>query len=396
MSNRKSNKISYIISGSFLLALVVFGILGIRSALPKVKENIKGDTTYLEKGGSKIEEDYRVSFPGRERLVDVYGLVQKGMGRRTAGNMEFVRTENNLMDYVTKESNVEPFAQEMVELKQRLDEKAIPLLYVQMPLREEEGSGEPENLIRTRAYYQEIRNVTDPAGIYCIDEDEILEGPKAPSREEFYFRGDVHPTTKGEIWMANLLADKLDKAFDVYIPDVIKEDDARFEKHSHPFLGNLEQSLGQYYVGLDEFEEYIPREQPNYHMEEITGAWSLDGVYGQVVMNGYDNNIVDEKRTYWVTNYLKYGASGYHIENNDSDGPSLLFICDSLCYRTISYLSLQCSNITVIDTRFLKEDGTDPVALAMNSKNYDAVICLHGTFYTTDYSMFGRWALKGE
>lgn len=396
MNKRKRSKISYIIPVSFLLALGVLGGYNLKSAFPVVRENIKSDKTYLEEGTGRLEEDYRTSFAGRQSFVDFYGLVQKGMGRKTAGNMEFVRTGTGLMDYVTKESDVMPFAEEMSELKSILDAKNIPLLYVQMPVREEEGSQEPETLIRTRAYYDEIRKVTDGAGIVCMDEEEILAGEGAPVREEFYFKGDVHPTTKGEIWTANKIADKLKGTFGVPIPGVIKEDDPRFEKHSHPFMGNLVQSLGQYYVGLDEFEEYIPKRQPAYHLEELSGAWEMDGTYEEVIMNGYDKDNEDEKNTYWVTNYLRYGSAGYHVENLNSDGPSILFISDSLCYRTMSYLSLQCKNITVIDPRFLQEGQGDPVSQALNSKSYDAVIYLHGTFYTTDYSMFGEWTLKEE
>lgn len=111
-------------------------------------------------------------------------------------------------------------------------------------------------------------------------------------------------------------------------------------------------------------------------------------------MNGYDQSSEDETYTYWITNYLRYGAGGYHVENLDSDGPSLLVICDSLCYRTLSYLSLECKNITVIDPRFIPADGTDYVKKALEDKMYDAAIYLHGTFYTTDHSMFDNGLCK--
>lgn len=387
---KKKSKVTYLIPVCFLFTLLGIGILNIGSVLPVT------DTDFLQNGGSQMEEDYRTNFWQQRRWVDLYGIVQNVMGKRLSGNMRFIRTDSGWMDYVTKESEVEPFAEEMTELKQRLDEREIPLLYIQMPVREPEDSSEPAVLMRTRTYYDQIREVTDAAGILCMDEEEILEGEGAPTREEFYFKTDVHTTTKGEIWMANKIARKLEQEYQIRIPGLISENDERFEKHTHPFAGNLVQSLGQYYVGTDVFEEYIPKEQPLYHIEDVFGNWYADGNFEEVIMNGYDQNYEDEMYTYWVTNYLRYGSGGYHVENLDADGPSLLVICDSLCYRTLAYLSLECQNITVIDPRFIPADGTDYVEKALDDKEYDAAIYLHGTFYTTDHSMFGRWSLQEE
>ena len=118
-------------------------------------------------------------------------------------------------------------------------------------------------------------------------------------------------------------------------------------------------------------------------------------------MNGYDqqlqNSDKDEMHTYWITNYLKYGYPAYRIENRNSDGPDLLFICDSLCYRTLSYLALSCKSITVVDPRFYPDgENQDMVGLALDRQHYDAAMYLHGTFYTTKYSMFGKWNLDEE
>lgn len=54
-----------------------------------------------------------------------------------------------------------------------------------------------------------------------------------------------------------------------------------------------------------------------------------------------------------------------------------MFICDSYCYRTISFLSLGCKNITVIDPRFKGE--SESIEYFIKNNCYDAVICLHGT-----------------
>ena len=394
-------KISYITMAGFLAGIFIIGFLNLKALCPQIKEKLQNDTTYFAEGGSKLEEDYRTGFFARNKWINLYGMLQKVLDRKVIGNMDFVRTENGLMDYVTKDTEVLPFADEMVELKGRLDEREIPLLYIQMPAREEPGGSDPEELLKVRTYYRQIRNVTDAAGIDCMDEKEILSGEGAPSTAEFFFKTDIHTTTKAEIWMAEKIAEQLKNRYQVEISDVLRPDDERFQIHSHPFLGNLAQSAGAYYDGVDTFEEYIPKAETDFHVYDLNGQWEQDGSYEEVLMNGYDqqlqNSDKDEMHTYWITNYLKYGYPAYRIENRNSDGPDLLFICDSLCYRTLSYLALSCKSITVVDPRFYPDgENQDMVGLALDGQHYDAAMYLHGTFYTTKYSMFGRWSLDEE
>ena len=134
-------------------------------------------------------------------------------------------------------------------------------------------------------------------------------------------------------------------------------------------------------------------------MYDLNGQWEQTGSFEEVLMNGYDGQLElsgeNEIYTYWITNYLKYGYPAYRIENLNSDGPELLVICDSLCYRTLSYLALSCKSITVIDPRFYPGgEDNNMVELALKDRTYDAAMYLHGTFYTTKYSMFGEWSLE--
>lgn len=383
-------KTSYLISVSFLLIIFGIGLVNLGDVIPSVVENVAQDETYFVEGGKRLEEDYRVGFYKRRDWVDLYGIVQKGLNRKIIGNMEFMKTEEGLLSHITKEVDVYPFSEEMVQLKNRLDGQGIPLLYVQMPPRIAVNSSDPDKLDRTRVYYEKIRKITDEAGVMCLDETEIFQGQGALPIKQFYFKTDVHNTTEGEAWAAHKIAEILNQKFGVSLSEVDVDDGAKFSKHSHPFLGNLAQSVGSYYMGVDEFTEYIPNEQPNYCVSELSGGWEQKGNFEQVIMNGYDNNYKEEKYTYWITNYLKYGASGYNIENLDSKGPNLLFICDSMCYRTIAYLSLQSNNITLLDPKFYPNTQENMVEKALSQRDYDAVVYLHGTFGTTEASMFKK------
>ena len=60
-------------------------------------------------------------------------------------------------------------------------------------------------------------------------------------------------------------------------------------------------------------------------------------------------------------------------------------------------VALSCKSITVVDPRFYPDgENQDMVGLALDRQYYDAAMYLHGTFYTTKYSMFGKWNLDEE
>lgn len=380
----------YFLTVIFLGIIFSIGFLNLKPFLHAVKESSAQNAAYFTEGGTNLESDYRLAFWNRRSFINGYGAAQRLLGRRIIDNVDFALAGNGMLERTARDETVQPFARELLELKDCLDIKEIPLLYIQMPPRQSKADGEPGQLFQTRAYYEQINDVLGDAPIARLDETDILSGDGCPSLTDFYFKTDIHTTTEGEIWMAGKISETLKNTFDITVPEVLPDDSAMWEKRSHSFLGNFAQSVGEYYIGTDVFEEYVPAFPTHLIIRDAFGGWQQEGSFEDVLMNHYDQLDTDETYTYWITNYLRYGQGGYHIENPSQKGPSLLFICDSLCYRTLSYLSLGCSNITVLDPRFYPEGSGNPVEKVLSEKEYDAVIYLHGTFFTTDYSMFGR------
>ena len=362
----------------FLVLIFGIGSINLYSTTPIIKEKLAQDNGYFFKLGGVLEEDYRVNFWIRREWINLYGLFQKILGREIIGNVEFAKTVNNNLDIVVGEGGGKNFADDLLKLKVFFDEKRIPLLYIQYPPREAKDSKDPVQLFRLRDYYEDINKYLKNQNIVYLGEDDILN--KNFELNDFYFKTDIHPTTKAEIWMANKISEKLLQEFDIDIKNIISENDLCFEKHAHQFLGNFAQNVGEYYIGTDLFEEYIPKEPTYLKVKEIYGMWQREGDFEETVMNNYDQQDGNEIYTYWVTNYLMFGSKGYHIENmKNTEGPSLLIICDSMCYRTVSYLSLGCKNITVLDPRFYQGSEDDVMKKVLLEKKYDAAIVLHGT-----------------
>lgn len=388
---------TYIFTIVFGILIIGLGVKNAKTIYPQFVEIWKQNDITIQEKTRQMEEQYRTGFYKHNDWIELYGSFQKGMDRRIQGNMEYVLSEDGLLVKVAGEREVEPFANELVAFKQQLDQKQIPLLYVQMPARvPKDSQAAPETLTRINTYYEEIRNITDPAGIRCLDEQKLKERNAYESITDIYFKTDVHPSTNGEIIMANEIAKELNAIFGTtYFEQLIQVDDPRFQKISHPFLGNFAFSIGTKYIGADTFEEYIPKEPTSFRVRDVGGNWIKEGSFDEVVMNGITSTPEEELYTYWIVNYMNFTQPAYHVENlNKPEGPNLMVVCDSCCYRTLSYLALECNTITIIDPRYIPVGGPEYIEMAMAEKEYDAVIYLHGTFTTTNYSMFGDWSLE--
>ena len=340
---------------------------------------------YQNNGYSKelfndLDNLYRINVAQKQKWINLYGLLQKLMRRRIIGNLEFVKNDNGMMEIISMEESslTRDFANDLVNINKISQEKGLKFIYIQMPSRNDLSI--PKEFIITDTYYNSIRNITDKSGVFCIKGDEILK-ESTLKLEDFYMKTDIHPTTEGEIVVANKIKNVLQNNGIAINAIISGPNDENYELQTHKLLGNLAKSAGKYYNGVDIFNEYIPLNDSNtkFEIKDLTTNTVIkNGVFSKTVMNGFQDDVKSEPYwPYWVVDYLQYGKYAYNISNLTSDGPNIMFICDSFCYRTISYLSLGCKNITVIDPRFT--GGNEGVEDILNKKDYDAIICLHGT-----------------
>lgn len=293
--------------------------------------------------------------------------------------MEFVQNEDEVMEFIIPEiaENTVAFSRSLKEISELLP-NGKKLIYIQMPTRND-GSV-PDELVSTTRYYNAIKEeLGGEEKIDIIEENDIKDYFEQPfERSEFYFRTDVHPSTEGELAMANVLIDLIKKT-GIEIQNIKKED---YNFHPHKFEGNLTRTLGKYYSSPDIFEEFIPLNDAdtNFEIKDLISDTVLkNGKFSVSVMNGLSES-PENKNPYWIIDYMLYGQYIYEVQNLtiNKNAAKIMVICDSYCYRTLAFLSMQCSSITVVDPRFINDDG-NKVRDLIKENEYDAYICLHGT-----------------
>lgn len=320
---------------------------------------------------NNIETDLKTSFKDREKFIELYGLSLLTIRKNIIGNFDFVKDDNGLIQQFVEQINTSQFEKSMKDLNQYLKNKDIPLIFMNYPNKVADFSLAEECNFHGE-YNEKLINQLQNFEIDILNTEEFLN--KKISKNDFYFKTDGHLTTYAEFCLTNLLLNYLENNYSLnFLNKKFVMDITQYNIHSYDFLGNAARSVGPFFTGIDKFEMYEPKFETNLTLIDKDNNVLRKGNYYEVATNGYQKRADSNMYTYWITNYGQYPQPYYRYENNlSSNAPKLLVIADSMFMRGISFLSLNCSSVTVVDTRYM--GNINYVEYALNEQDYDAVI----------------------
>lgn len=338
----------------------------------------------MGKGGSiqqkllSVEDDFQQKVYKRIDFINLHGLTLNVVNWKVIGNFNFVKDPHGIIQMFGVEIDTSKFLDSMTELKAAADYTKTPLVYITLP---------------DKAKYLELAQNSElcfvgqlssqvgkqlEGTIDCLDIDSLMAiDMDAPTFDEFHFKTDVHYSTYGEFWMAKMLADHLQEKYGIIFPNAQQVFDLRqYNIASYEFVGNTARSVGEYFVGKDNFEIYKPKYETSMQLINPSAGERREGNFENVMLNGYENAPTISQYTYWVTNYGHFTSPNYYYINKKAavNSPNLLIISDSVFMRGTSYLALACGKLTVLDPRFFA--GTEYVAQELAMEQYDAIIVI--------------------
>lgn len=369
----KVNKVITVIALALVFVFAAVNFKNFKADMSSV--DISWSNENLAAQLSDVESQYQTGFIGRKEFIDLYGVVQHGLNKCIFDNFSFMVDKKGIFhstEYYTYDG--EGFAAEMASLKDVLDKRGIPLLYVQAPNKEFYNI-DPD--METFSYENEIVSGAmkrmEDRNIPMLDMRDRIASDYTGSLDELFFRTDFHMRTDSELWLANSMEDYLMENYDITFDNqYLLTDMDNYEKKSYPFFGNLSRSVGRLYESPDMFDIYYPKFETDFTVTDWGDASVHEGDFRSVLMNHYEDDDPNLE-TYWITDYLRYGSPGYKIKNNlDPDGAKVLVITDSMGYRSFAYMSLTVGELTVADPRYF--NGNDYMTKTLLNDDYDIVL----------------------
>lgn len=240
-----------------------------------------------------------------------------------------------------------------------LEEKEIPLCYVQLPNKVLEGytvlPAEGVNVANEMATAF-LNNIDDVSNLKTYDLRHTVVAENH-DRESMFYATDHHWTTETAFWSFQKLVEYLNEEYYLgldktgYYRDI---NNYQVTTYEDCFLGSQGKRVGKYTVGLDDYTFIEPKFDTNYTV--LNSAYEEEGLLGEgsfrdtIVIEQYIEGKAD------VTNrhaaYFGGDFAATIIKNHNADNDlRLLVIKDSFSLPLVAFMSTCVSEIHMVDLR---------------------------------------------
>lgn len=354
---------------SALLLAVIMAAEGTMNVISLAEDGgvkIKSDMTALENINA-FHSQYNESVFLEGEFVNLYGGIQRLLGRHLIEDRLFTHMARNDDDQITtlpSKKELDTFKTKILTIDRAAKANGAKSLYVQAPFKVMPGeNGLPHG---TKTYANEnadsVIEFLEENGIDTFDLRTELQ-KSGMSQEEIFFKTDHHWTVDAAFFSFFKLTEKLYEDYDFCTRE-------QMEFHTNPlnyykfemkdcFLGTWGRRTGRSYVGLDDFNYYVPAYYTNFDFTNADGDDTLhlnNDFYNTVMRRKY----VEEDEDGIETNRYAVYLGGYTKEtiavNNTLDSDKkLLIIHDSFGFPLSSFMCLTAKETRILDTRNYKD-----------------------------------------
>lgn len=346
---------------------------------------------------SEIENTYNSNIFNKEKFIEVFGKVQKIMGKDIIDNVAqseiVVKDNNDLLQFINNEKEVDYCINSLKELNKTLEEKEILFLYVQAPFKV------LRNYTILPAGYEDytnenIDNLIDGINneINYIDLRDEIENSDLNKKDLFYVT-DHHWKIDTAFWAFTKIVKELNSNYNLGLDKQgiytdINNYNSKIYKEN--FLGTQGERVSQYFVGLDDFNLITPKFNTNIKLTQILEGGILHekkGDFNDSLIYDYMIESDDKYSTQSYAAYLGYGNTEKIIINNNADNDlKLLVVGDSFSRPFTAFMSLCFKETRTFDS----QDGRGNINVYKYIDEYDPdiVLCMFNGSAVGNYAVY--------
>jgi hypothetical protein len=343
---------------------------------------------------AQAEETIRDSLDRDHLLIQLYGGVQRLLGRRVIQDVDETYTVYKLSDGSLTFVNPAPAdclednADAYLTFQETLAERDIPLLYLQAPQKiHESGAGLPPGAVDYgNANADGFLALLAQGGGSCLDLRQVLTQDGQPWTSYFYAT-DHHWKPETALLCAGAVAEYLNDTYGLEL-DLSLTDPARYTAQTYDdlFLGSQGKRVGTLYAGLDDFTVWTPEFETDFTY--ITPTATREGSFAQALL--FPERL-EQTDPFQANPYTLYAGGDYPsaciTNHSDPDGPKVLLLRDSFGCAFTPFFALNCSQLTTVDLRYF--DGDLLSLVDETAPDYVLVLYSPGALKTAAAFQFG-------
>lgn len=306
---------------------------------------------------------------GKYAFIDLFGALQKAMGKDEVNDFEVVQDEQGFLHYTyfsegAKATN--DLAESLNAFRNGIENEKTQLLYLMTPDKYISGyttfsTGIPYHYSNETAdgFLEELEQYEIP---YLDFRDYLSES--GIEKSQLFYKTDHHWKIETSFWAFTKLLEELQNQYGLQVEkyeEVTDLSNYNQYTYSQSFVGSMARKNGILYSGADDFTLIYPKFETDYKYKAVTGNSVIEtsGRFEHALLSmvpfTYEGSQYDVQADKYAS-YL-FGNQGIaHIHNTAVDGPKVLIVKDSFMIPVASFLSTVCSDIYLVDTRYYGEN----------------------------------------
>lgn len=316
----------------------------------------------LEALPTQAEESINGALDASHLFIQLYGGTQRLLGRRILEDVEEQYTVYQLSDGSLTFINAEPIddgtlsshAEAYLRFQDLLEEREIPLLYLQAP-QKIGREGAPTLPPGVTDYGNQnadrfLARIT-AGGADVLDLRDVLEADAQPWTS-YFFTTDHHWKPETALLCVQKLVELLNEDYGMAL-DPSLTDPSRYhvQVYEDIFLGSQGKRTGSLYAGLDDLTVLTPDFETDFtHTIQVQVH---EGTFEQCLLFLEQ---LEQTDPFQSNPYTVYSGGDYSfsriINHLNPDGPKIMILRDSFGCVLTPFLAMHCSDLSIVDLRY--------------------------------------------
>lgn len=340
-----------------------------------------------------IEQIFNDNVPIKLYAAEVYTGFQMLFDKRIIDEGEkglcVYKMNNGKITFASSLIDIDPIAANIINFKNFLESKKIPLIYVQAPFKvnkfnNELPYGSPDNVNENaNNLITKLKNNS----IQVLDLRDIFNEWYLNYDDAFY-NTDHHWTPEAALFGLRKTLEFINHSKYGIIRNISKLDNSKFKYVTlkQSFLGSEGKRVGKVLAGIDDFTYLVPKDN---HLltcitfdKNLTENVRVEGAFEDAIMN--KKFLLDEDIT--SSRYSVYFGDNYPCQEiiNETGEGNILIIKDSFGLPYCAFASLVYKKVVTCDLRALNKGKLNEI---VNNNIFDLVLILYNPKMINDKVM---------
>lgn len=388
----------YIFAALFLVGWLTFSVanfilgnetwFGLLGDLKKVRSEKE-----LQEWVDDVEAETSEGLLGSEKLIDIYGYVQKLFAKREFNSFSVIRDEDGMLYYGStwplEVDDLKEYADRVDRLQEYVEERGAKLLVVLPPSKVLIGVSDvprtwPVN--DPNARMDKLVTLLEQRDVDTVDLRITMQNTREPL-ERLFFKTDHHWTPLAGFYAAQEIVNQIKVRFgDDWDPSGTYTSLENYNSYTYEdcMLGSNGRNTGIVYSGKEDYTLLWPKFATDFTWTVYEGG-EIEERSGDFTESLLDMSALEIDDWYESSaNRVYLGEVNDHdkiVNNYRPSAPKVKVLRDSYFSSTASFLAPMCSEIEMMWTRaeseecdseaFVKEGDYDYLILEIYPYNYD-------------------------